>query len=63
MRGGYRIPKRISLRDFIRAHRATIDNEIEKRIEGARRNDDERRMWILNDEKLYNWARSMGVRI
>lgn len=63
MRGGYHIPKRISLRDFIRAHRATIDNEIEKRIEGARRNDDERRLWILNDEKLYNWARSMGVRI
>lgn len=63
MRGGYRTPKRISLRNFIREHRATIDREIEKRLEGARRNDDERRMWILNDEKLYSWARSMGVMI
>ena len=27
------------------------------------RNDDERRDWILNDEGLYNWARSEGVRI
>lgn len=27
------------------------------------RDDDERRQWILNDEGLYNWARSEGVRI
>lgn len=26
-------------------------------------NDSERRQWILNDEGLYNWARSEGVRI
>lgn len=26
-------------------------------------NDEERREWILNDEGLYNWARSEGVRI
>lgn len=26
-------------------------------------NDEERRQWILNDEGLYNWARSEGVRI
>ena len=25
--------------------------------------DEERRLWILNDEGLYNWARSEGVRI
>lgn len=24
---------------------------------------DERRLWILNDESLYNWARSAGVEI
>ena len=23
--------------------------------------DDERERWILNDEGLYNWARSQGV--
>lgn len=26
-------------------------------------NDEERRQWVLNDEGLYNWARSEGVRI
>ncbi len=26
-------------------------------------NDAERRQWILNDEGLYRWARSNGVRI
>lgn len=26
-------------------------------------NDKERRLWILNDEGLYRWARSEGVRI
>ncbi len=25
--------------------------------------DSDRRLWILNDEGLYNWARSEGVRI
>lgn len=31
--------------------------------EPERLNDSERRLWILNDEGLYNWARSEGVRI
>jgi hypothetical protein len=26
-------------------------------------NDRERRLWILNDEGLYRWARAEGVRI
>jgi len=28
-----------------------------------RLNNEERRQWILNDEGLYNWARSEGVKI
>ncbi len=28
-----------------------------------RRNDEERRQWILGDEGLYNWARGEGVPI
>jgi hypothetical protein len=28
-----------------------------------RLNDEERRLWVLNDEGLYNWARSEGVPI
>lgn len=31
-------------------------------LEG-RLNNDDRRQWILNDEGLYNWARSEGVKI
>lgn len=31
--------------------------------DNIRRNDEERRQWILNDEGLYRWARSEGVRI
>ena len=27
------------------------------------RDDEERRLWVLNDEGLYNWARSEGVEI
>jgi len=26
-------------------------------------NDKERKEWVMNDEGLYNWARSEGVRI
>lgn len=29
----------------------------------GKHNDEDRRQWILNDEGLYNWARSEGVRI
>lgn len=31
--------------------------------EGKTLNDQERRLWILNDEGLYRWARSSGVQI
>jgi len=57
----------ISLQGFIRAHRAEIDAAIVRRLgsEAAHRyrNDEERRLWVLNDEGLYTWARSEGVRI
>ena len=33
------------------------------RHETPRLNDKERRLWVLNDEGLYQWARSEGVRI
>jgi hypothetical protein len=54
-----------SLREFIREHRADIDQAIRRvvRHPGFTINDAERRQWILNDEGLYRWARSEGVRI
>lgn len=55
---------RQSIHDFIRAHREELDAAILRACPNAGRIDDaERRLWILNDEGLYNWARSEGVRI
>jgi hypothetical protein len=57
----------MSLRDFIKRHRKELDSYISKALGGTENhryaNDDERRVWVLNDEYLYNWARSEGVKI
>lgn len=53
----------MTLRAFIREHRAELDAAILRVCPGIRLDDDERRLWILNDEGLYNWARSEGVRV
>ena len=31
--------------------------------EAPKLNDEERRQWVLNDQALYCWARSEGVRV
>ena len=51
------------LRDWIRRNRAEIDAAIRSICDNCRLNDDERRLWVLNDEGLYSWARSEGVRV
>jgi hypothetical protein len=51
--------KRKSMKDFIREHRAEIDDIIKSKYH----NDEERKSWILNDEGLYNWAKQEGVRV
>jgi len=67
----------MTMRAFIQEHRAELNTAINSVIyrhdgRGGRgtipdpppkRNDAERREWILNDEGLYRWARSEGVRI
>ena len=50
---------RKTIREFIKEHRQEID-EVTK---SPYKNDEERRQWVLNDEGLYNWARSEGVRV
>lgn len=54
---------RKTVRAFIAEHRKEIDAAIKRVVPNARLNDEERRKWILNDEGLYLWARSEGVRI
>ena len=51
------------MRAFIRENRAEVDAAIHRVVPGITLNDEDRRQWILNDEGLYNWARSEGVRI
>jgi hypothetical protein len=53
-----RIPKGHTLARWVRLHRGEIDAHTKSPI----RNDVERRMWVLNDEYLYLWAKSERVR-
>lgn len=54
----------MTLKQFIKDNRAEIDGAIQ-RVVGPefRRNDNERRLWVMNDEGLYRWARRSGCRI
>jgi hypothetical protein len=61
-----------SIQTFIREHRKELTEAIINRLihhdsPGLKRNfridDEERRLWVLNDEGLYNWARSEGVKV
>lgn len=56
----------MTLKQFIRENRAELDAAIARALhqeKNPRPNDEERRLWILNDEGLYLWARREGVRI
>ena len=56
----------MKLRDFIKENREELDRCIAlacHRDKNPYPNDNDRRDWILNDECLYNWARSEGVKI
>lgn len=49
----------MTLKDFIKKYRKEIDEYTQSQY----KNDEEREQWILNDEGLYNWAKSEGVKI
>ena len=54
------------LQTFIKDNRVELDAAIARAIgrdNNPSANDEERRLWILNDEGLYRWARSEGVRL
>lgn len=56
----------MTLKQFIRDNRTELDAAIARalgRDKNPLPNDNERRLWVLNDEGLYLWARSEGVPI
>lgn len=52
----------MTLRAFLKRNRAEIDRLIEA-SGGTTKNDEERRLWVVNDESLYRWALRMGVNV
>ena len=54
--------KRKTIASFIKEYRSEIDEHILK-ICDVTLNDRERRLWLDNDEYLYLWAKSEGVRL
>jgi hypothetical protein len=56
--------KRKTIASFIKEHRSEIDEHILKVWDtDVISNDRERRLWLDNDEHLYLWAKSEGVRL
>lgn len=53
----------MTMQQFIKENREQIDQAIKSVCPNCRLNNSDRRQWILNDEGLYRWARSYGVRI
>lgn len=51
----------MKLTTFIRENREEIDAAIKRACPNVRLSNQERCLWILNDEELYLWARSEGV--
>lgn len=54
----------MSMREFIRQNREEIDAAIRSTCDNlGKLNNEDRQDWIMNDEGLYSWARSSGVKI
>ena len=53
----------MTMEQFINEHRGELDAAILRALGNPNLSldDEERENWILNDEGLYNWARSEGV--
>lgn len=48
----------MTLKNFIKQNRQEIDDFIRKARFNGKIDDEERRLWVLNNERLYNWAKS-----
>ena len=52
-----------SMDNFIQENKSEIDSYILSKSPNNRLDDDERELWIMNDEGLYLWAKREGVDI
>lgn len=55
-----------SIRDFILENRKELTDCVNRAIgspEGSPQTLEELRLWVLNDEGLYRWARAEGVNV
>jgi Leu/Phe-tRNA-protein transferase len=52
----------MTLKQFIKDNRKELDEAIRRVCSNCALNDKERAEWVRNDEGLYQWARSCGVR-
>lgn len=53
----------MTMKEFIKEYKSEIDQVILKSSPGTRINNEERRLWVLNDYGLYQFARMEGVKI
>ena len=54
----------MTMREFIKVNKDEIDKIIKRANDyDYRITNEERKLWILNDESLYLWAYRSGVRI
>ena len=55
----------MTMQDFLKENRAELDKAIRRALDNPdfQLNDHERRLWVLNDEGLYLWAKREGVKI
>jgi len=55
----------MTLKEFLKENKGEIDAGIRRAIgrPDYKITGEERRQWVYNDEGLYNWARSEGVKI
>ena len=51
----------MTIEEFIDNNRDALDECINRVFQQDDRDDDERELWIINDEGLYNWALDEGA--
>ena len=54
----------MSIKEWIKKNKKELDAHIHSQLgHGEPLNNKDREEWMLNDEGLYNWARSDGVKL